>query len=60
LVGDDGRRSIAESKSGFLLSIILDESPELLPAEIQEMVRPYLDAVNERLKEAAEQGGAAA
>lgn len=59
-LGDDGRRSISQSKSGFLVSIILDESPELLPPEIQEMVKPYLDAVNERLeasREAAEQGG---
>ncbi|MFO7901339.1 MAG: CvpA family protein [Planctomycetota bacterium] len=60
VLGDEGRRPIAQSKSGFLVSIILDQSPELLPAEIQEMVRPYLDVVNERLEasaEAAEQGG---
>lgn len=61
LLGDGMRQTIAESRSGFLVSVILDRVPRVLPGEIQELLNPYLDAVQERLdgaKEAAEQGGA--
>jgi membrane protein required for colicin V production len=43
LLGDDSREKIVSSQSGRYIARVLDHSESVIPPEIHEVVRPYLD-----------------
>ncbi|MEO1526848.1 MAG: CvpA family protein [Planctomycetota bacterium] len=57
LMGDTVRRSIVASKSGRFIARTLDRSESVIPPEIHELIRPYLDKLD---AEFAESGSVAA
>lgn len=49
LLGEEARRSIClDSTSGHYISIVLAQSPALMPPELQGVVQPYLDKWNQK------------
>ena len=48
LLGDDVREAVVVSKSGRYIAQVLDRSESVIPAEIQEVIRPYLEKFDER------------
>ena len=60
LLGENQRRAIVNSRSGYYIAVLLDKSRAVLPGEIHEVLEPYLEAAEKRLDagaDAAEQGG---
>lgn len=49
LLGDQVREAVVVSKSGRYIAEVLDRSESIIPAEIQEVVGPYLEKFDERL-----------
>jgi membrane protein required for colicin V production len=52
LAGDRIGEAIVRSKSGRYISQVLDRSEAVIPAEIHDVVQPYLDKFEESLEEA--------
>ncbi|MEZ6089109.1 MAG: CvpA family protein [Pirellulaceae bacterium] len=50
LAGDSIRLQIVQSKSGYYIAKLLDHSDVLMPEEIHEIVGPYLDRLDEKLR----------
>ncbi len=50
LLGNQQRESIVNSRSGYLIAVLLSKSHGLLPDEIHEVLEPYLDALGDRLE----------
>lgn len=50
LLGDQAREAVVASKSGRYIAQVLDRSESIIPAEIHEVVGPYLEKLDERLK----------
>ncbi len=48
LLGESVRLKVVASKSGHYISSILDKSESVIPAEIHQVVRPYLDKFDEK------------
>jgi membrane protein required for colicin V production len=49
LLGDQAREAVVASKSGRYIAQVLDRSESIIPAEIQEVVGPYLEKFDQRL-----------
>ena len=52
LLGESVRDRIVGSRSGYYITKILDHSEQLLPAEIHQVVHPYLERFDERMRAA--------
>ena len=51
LAGDEMRASICQSRSGQYIARILDKADALLPSEVQDVVKPYLRSLDEKLEQ---------
>jgi len=64
LLGERQRQTIVNSRSGYFIAVLLHKSRVVMPAELNEVLAPYLEAVDRRLEPApesgTEQGGSAA
>ena len=49
LLGESQRQKIVQSKSGHYIAALLDRSEAIMPAELQEVLAPYLRTLDERL-----------
>lgn len=49
LLGEPSRQKIVQSKSGHYIALLLDRSEAIMPAELQEVLAPYLQTLDERL-----------
>ncbi len=56
LMGDRVRETIVRSKSGHYIANVLDRSQAVIPPEIHEVVRPYLDRFDQRFNGSSEDG----
>ena len=45
LSGEARRKSILESNSGYFIGVLLDKSHDIMPNEIHEVLRPYLNRI---------------
>lgn len=52
LLGDNIREQVVQSKSGRYIAQVLDRSESIIPAEIQEVVGPYIEKFDERVRQA--------
>ncbi|WP_417749545.1 CvpA family protein [Rosistilla oblonga] len=50
LLGDSVRTQIVQSRSGYYIAKLLSYSDKVIPAELQEIVGPYLDRLDEQLR----------
>ncbi len=57
LLGDEQRRSIVNSRSGFYIAQLLDRSKAFLPEELEEALEPFRQALDGGEEELTEQGG---
>jgi membrane protein required for colicin V production len=51
LMGETIRQHVVKSRSGHFLATVLDRSQAVIPAEIHEVVQPYLDRIDQRLQQ---------
>lgn len=51
LLGDNIREVVVQSRSGRYIAQVLDRSESIIPAEIQEVVGPYLQEFDQRLRQ---------
>jgi membrane protein required for colicin V production len=51
LLGENIRETVVKSRSGRYIAQVLDRSESIIPEEIQEVVGPYLEKFDQRLKE---------
>jgi membrane protein required for colicin V production len=56
LMGDEVREKIVRSKSGNYIANVLHRSEAVIPAEIQGVVKPYLDRFDERFNQPEDPG----
>jgi membrane protein required for colicin V production len=49
LLGEDQRRSIIQSRSGFYIAKLLDKSHNMLPPQVHQVLDPYIHSLDERL-----------
>ena len=49
LLGEEHRKAIVRSRSGYYIAVLLNRSHAVLPNEIHEVIGPYLDAFERRL-----------
>lgn len=49
LLGDDHRRTIVQSRSGYYIAVVLDKSHNLMPGELHHVLHPYLHALDDRV-----------
>jgi membrane protein required for colicin V production len=49
LLGDDHRRQIVQSHSGYYIAVVLDRSHSLMPSELHDVLHPYLHALDDRV-----------
>lgn len=49
LLGETKRQKIVQSKSGHYIAVLLDRSETVMPAELREVLAPYLRTLDERL-----------
>lgn len=47
LSGEARRKSILESKSGYYIGVVLDQSRAVMPDELQDVLRPYLNRIEQ-------------
>tara|TARA_R110002049_G_scaffold2750_9_gene22333 strand:- start:446 stop:1333 length:888 start_codon:yes stop_codon:yes gene_type:complete len=57
LLGESLRAKIVASKSGRYIAQVLDQSESVIPPEIHEVVRPYLDRFDERFNGSEQDAG---
>ncbi|TWU00753.1 CvpA family protein [Stieleria varia] len=57
LMGDGIRRSIVASKSGNFIARTLDRTESVIPPEIHQVIRPYLERFDERFHESGSGAG---
>ncbi len=57
LLGHDARQKIVSSRSGFYISQLLDRSRAIMPPEVSQVVRPYLDRFDQEMRQAGSGGG---
>lgn len=50
LMGDAARTQIVQSRSGYYIAKILSYSDQIIPAEIQQVVGPYLERLDDQLR----------
>ncbi len=50
LSSDHRRRQIIDSKSGYYIAVLLDRSHAVMPAEMHDVIGPYVDSLDERLE----------
>ncbi|MHB8969249.1 MAG: CvpA family protein [Pirellulaceae bacterium] len=53
LLGEQSRTAIVHSKSGYYIAVLLNRADRVMPHEIHELLQPYLDVLDKRLKEPA-------
>ncbi len=51
LLGDSRKQEIIHSRSGYYIAVLLDQSHSIMPAEVHEVVGPYIHSLDERLDE---------
>ncbi|MGV3483911.1 MAG: CvpA family protein [Planctomycetaceae bacterium] len=51
LLGDQVRQTVVQSTSGRYIAQVLDRSESIIPAEIQEVVGPYLEKLDQQLQQ---------
>ena len=51
LLGDTQRQSIVRSRSGYYIARLLDKSDSVMPREVRDLLRPYVDSLDERLND---------
>jgi membrane protein required for colicin V production len=51
LLGDDLRKTIVDSRSGYYIAVLLDKSNAVMPKEVSEVLAPYIHTLDERLNE---------
>ncbi len=56
LLGEGIGEKIVRSKSGNYISQVLDRSESVIPAEIHEVVQPYLDRFDQRFDDPSDEG----
>jgi membrane protein required for colicin V production len=57
LLGDQVRETVVKSKSGRYIAQVLDRSEAIIPEEIHEVVGPYLEKFDQRLRESGSDDG---
>ena len=50
LAGDEQRKMIVGSRSGYYIARLLDEAHGIMPEEIHELLHPYIHGMEEKLK----------
>lgn len=56
LLGENIRETVVRSRSGRYIAQVLDRSESIIPKEVQEVVGPYLEKFDQRLKEGSSDG----
>jgi len=51
LLGDDLRKTIVDSRSGYYIAVLLDKSSAVMPTELSQVLSPYIHKLDERLPE---------
>ena len=46
LLGDDQRRAICSSKSGYYIAVLIDRADLMIPRELHEVLGPYIDRLD--------------
>ena len=59
LFGDRARELVVQSKSGRYISQVLDKSEAVIPAEVQQVIGPYLEKFDRQLHQAGNQDAVA-
>jgi membrane protein required for colicin V production len=59
LLGESQRSAIVKSHSGYCIAVFLDRARGVMPNEIHDVLRPYLDVLDERLEGRVERGDGA-
>ncbi len=49
LLGDDQRRAICSSKSGYYIAVLLDRTDMMIPRELHDVLGPYLDRLDREI-----------
>jgi membrane protein required for colicin V production len=49
LLGDDQRRAICSSKSGYYIAVLLDRTDTMIPRELHQVLGPYLDRLDREI-----------
>jgi membrane protein required for colicin V production len=49
VLGEGHRESIIHSRSGYYIAVLLDKAHGVMPAEIHEVLEPYIHSLDERL-----------
>ncbi len=52
LLGDDQRRAIVSSRSGYYIAVVLDKSHQVMPSELHDVLHPYIHTLDERVDHA--------
>jgi membrane protein required for colicin V production len=56
LMGDKVRETIVRSKSGHYIANLLDRSQAVIPAEIHEVVQPYIERFDQQSQDPSDEG----
>jgi membrane protein required for colicin V production len=51
LLGENSKASICRSRSGYYIAHVLDKADAVMPAEVHEVVAPYIHSLDERLEQ---------
>src|SRR4051812_6330862 len=49
LLGDDQRRAICSSKSGYYIAILIDRADMMIPRELHQVLGPYIDRLDREI-----------
>jgi membrane protein required for colicin V production len=49
LLGDEQRRAICSSKSGYYIAVLLDRTDKMIPRELHEVLGPYIDRLDKEI-----------
>jgi membrane protein required for colicin V production len=51
LLGETQRQRIVDSRSGYYIALLLDKSHAVMPAEVHDVLAPYIHSLDDRLGE---------
>jgi hypothetical protein len=49
LLGDDQRRAICASKSGYYIAVLIDRADMMIPRELHQVLGPYIDRLDREI-----------
>jgi membrane protein required for colicin V production len=49
LLGDDQRRAICSSKSGYYIAVLIDRADVMIPRELHQVLGPYIDRLDREI-----------